>query len=75
VTQHQDVGLYAGLLDEGQKASLALAAGRHAWVHVARGAVTVNGKRLGEGDGAALTDERAVTLEGHGGEVLVFDLA
>jgi redox-sensitive bicupin YhaK (pirin superfamily) len=75
VTLHQDVALYAGVLDEGQKAELAIAPGRHAWVHVARGAVTVNGKRLGEGDGAALSDERALAIEGHGGEVLVFDLA
>jgi redox-sensitive bicupin YhaK (pirin superfamily) len=75
VTLHQDVALWAGVLDDGQKAELALAPGRHAWVHVARGAVTVNGQRLGEGDGAALSDERAVALEGHGGEVLVFDLA
>jgi redox-sensitive bicupin YhaK (pirin superfamily) len=75
VTLHQDAALYVGLLDEGQKATLPLAAGRHAWVHVARGSITVNGKRLGEGDGAALSDERAVSLEGHGGEILVFDLA
>jgi redox-sensitive bicupin YhaK (pirin superfamily) len=75
VTLHQDVALYAGVLDEGQKAELAIQPGRHAWVHVARGAVTVNGKRLGEGDGAALSDERALAIEGHGGEVLVFDLA
>ncbi|HVU52972.1 MAG TPA: pirin family protein [Polyangia bacterium] len=75
VSLHQDVALWAGVLDEGQKAELPLAAGRHAWVHVARGAATVNGKRLGEGDGAALSEERAVVLEGHGGEVLVFDLA
>jgi redox-sensitive bicupin YhaK (pirin superfamily) len=75
VSLHQDVALWAGVLDEGQKAEVPLAAGRHAWVQVARGAVSVNGKRLGEGDGAALSDERAVALEGHGGEVLVFDLA
>jgi redox-sensitive bicupin YhaK (pirin superfamily) len=75
VSLHQDVSLWAGTLDEGQKAEIALASGRHAWVHVARGAATVNGRRLGEGDGAALSDERAVSLEGHGGEVLVFDLA
>jgi redox-sensitive bicupin YhaK (pirin superfamily) len=75
VTLHQDVALYAGVLDEGQQAKLALAPGRHAWVHVARGGATVNGKRLGEGDGAAVSDERALTIDGHGGEVLVFDLA
>jgi redox-sensitive bicupin YhaK (pirin superfamily) len=75
VTLHQDVALYAGVLDEGQRAELALAPGRHSWVHVARGAVTVNGQRLGEGDGAAVSDERTLAVEGHGGEVLVFDLA
>jgi quercetin 2,3-dioxygenase len=75
LTLHQDVALWAGVLDDGQRAEIALAAGRHAWVHVARGAVSVNGRRLGEGDGAALSDERALALEGHGGEVLVFDLA
>jgi redox-sensitive bicupin YhaK (pirin superfamily) len=75
VTIHQDVALHAGVLEEGERAELALAAGRHAWIHVARGAVTVNGQRLGEGDGAAVSDERALTLAGHGGEVLVFDLA
>jgi quercetin 2,3-dioxygenase len=75
VTLHQDVSLYAGVLAEGQRAELALGPGRHAWVHVARGAATVNGRRLGEGDGAALTDERTVAVDGHGGEVLVFDLA
>jgi len=75
VSLHQDVALWAGVLDEGQKAELPLAPGRHAWVHVARGAATVNGKRLGEGDGAALSDERVVAIAGNGGEVLVFDLA
>ena len=75
VSLHQDVALWAGVLEEGQKAEVPLGAGRHAWVHVARGAVTVNGRRLAEGDGAALSDERALALEGHGGEVLVFDLA
>jgi redox-sensitive bicupin YhaK (pirin superfamily) len=75
VTLHQDACLYVGLLDDGQHATLPIAPGRHAWVHVARGAATVNGKRLGEGDGAALSDERAVTIDGNGGEVLVFDLA
>jgi quercetin 2,3-dioxygenase len=75
VTLHQDVALWAGVLDEGQQAELALAPGRHAWVHVARGAASVNGQRLGEGDGAAVSDEASLALEGHGGEVLVFDLA
>jgi redox-sensitive bicupin YhaK (pirin superfamily) len=80
VTIHQDVRLYAGLLGAGEQAALELAPGRHAWVQVARGAVTLGGRTLGEGDGAALTDERALALAGAGSaggepaEVLVFDL-
>ena len=76
LTIHADAVVHAGLLDAGQSAEITLAADRHAWVHVARGRVKVNGRELGEGDGAALTDERLVRIEGvAGGEVLVFDLA
>ena len=50
--------------------------GRHAWVHVARGHARVNGRELGEGDGAAISDEPSVVVEGvDPSEVLVFDLA
>jgi redox-sensitive bicupin YhaK (pirin superfamily) len=75
VTVHQDLDLYAAVLDPGQSATLALRPGRRAWVQVARGAATVNGQALAEGDGAALRDEPEVRIEGGGGEVLVFDLA
>ena len=54
----------------------ALAAGRHAWLHLARGAVALNGHALEEGDGAALSDEASAQIEGRGdAEVLLFDLA
>jgi redox-sensitive bicupin YhaK (pirin superfamily) len=76
VTVHQDVAIHAGRFEAGQKASLPLAEGRGAWVHVARGAVTVNGIALGEGDGAAVEAERSIDVEATGAsEVLVFDLA
>jgi redox-sensitive bicupin YhaK (pirin superfamily) len=74
VTLHQDVSLFTGALAAGETAALALAKGRHAFVHVARGAAVVNGAALAEGDGAALSEESAVALDGRGGEVLVFDL-
>jgi redox-sensitive bicupin YhaK (pirin superfamily) len=71
-----DAVVYSGLFNAGETAELALSAGRHAWVQVARGQVRVNGRDLGEGDGAALSDEPSVRLEGiKGGEVIVFDLA
>lgn len=72
---HQDARLYAGLFDGTESAELPLAAGRRAWVHVARGSLVVNGQKLGAGDGLALQDEAAVRLgDGEGAEVLVFDL-
>jgi len=40
------------------------APGRHAWVHVARGAATINGKPLVAGDGAAVSDETRLTIAG-----------
>jgi quercetin 2,3-dioxygenase len=71
-----DARVYAGVLDTGQKADLALGDGRHAWVQVAEGGVRVNGQELAAGDGVAISDERHLTIEGSDtGEVLVFDLA
>jgi redox-sensitive bicupin YhaK (pirin superfamily) len=76
VTIHQDAELYAGLLDAGETATHRLRPGRHAWVQVARGAVTLNGQPLQEGDGAAVTDEEVLDLTGReAAEVLLFDLA
>ena len=43
---HQDARLYAGLLDGDESAELPLAAGRRAWVHVARGEIVANGQTL-----------------------------
>jgi redox-sensitive bicupin YhaK (pirin superfamily) len=76
VTVHQDVALYAGVFEAGERARHEIAAGRHVWVHVARGRAKVNGATLSAGDGAALSDESGVDVEGiAGAEVLVFDLA
>lgn len=72
---HQDARLYAGLFDGDERATLALDAGRRAWVHVARGKVTVNGKAVVAGDAVAVEEEKEIVLEqGEGAEVLVFDL-
>ena len=75
VALHQDARVYAGLFDAGESASLSLASGRRAYVHVARGEVAVNGTRLGPGDAAMLENEASLALaDGKGAEVLVFDL-
>ncbi|MCA9572549.1 MAG: pirin family protein, partial [Myxococcales bacterium] len=70
----QDVDLHRALLPDGQATELALRRSR-AWVQVVHGTLDVNGARLFPGDGAALTDTRALRLTPHGEvEALVFDL-
>jgi hypothetical protein len=73
---HQDVELWLALVGAGERRELKLRPDRHAWVHVARGSVSVNGTVLGEGDGSAVSGEQSLTLLGvRPAEVLVFDLA
>jgi hypothetical protein len=75
VTIHQDARMYAGLFDGAERASLQLPAGRRAYVHVARGQLTVNGKQLSHGDALKIADVGSIELSaGDHAEVLVFDL-
>ncbi|MGD0835573.1 MAG: pirin family protein [Polyangia bacterium] len=75
VTIHTDARLYAGWFDKGAATELAMPRARHAWVHVARGKARIGGHALEAGDGAALSDEPTVRVEGvDTSEVLVFDL-
>jgi redox-sensitive bicupin YhaK (pirin superfamily) len=75
VTIHQDARVYAGLFDGPEAADLPIRPARRAYVHVARGEVTVNGEALRAGDAAMLEGEPAVRIEGgRQAEVLVFDL-
>jgi hypothetical protein len=72
---HQDASLSVGLFDGDEKASLALQAGRRTYIHVARGALQVNGITLQAGDGLKVTNETQLELhDGKQAEVLVFDL-
>lgn len=64
--------VYASILD-GEKVTHSMEPGRHAWIQVAYGDVRINGVPLGDGDGAAISDERKLELEG-AGEFLLFDL-
>ena len=75
VTIHQDAAVYAALLDGAERASHALAPGRKAYVHVARGKATVNGNELGAGDALKASGETAIVIErGANAEILLFDL-
>lgn len=72
---HQDASLYAALIDGTEKAMHALAPGRRAYVHVARGSVTVNGTPLEAGDALKASGVAEIVLEkGADAEVLLFDL-
>lgn len=77
VTIHQDLDLYATVLQPQATVTHLLAAGRQAWVQVAQGAVQLNGHALTAGDGAALKDETTLTLVSTStdAEVLLFDMA
>ncbi len=76
VTIDQDIAIHAGRLEAGDRVSLALDPARIAWVHLARGTLSINGHRLGAGDGAALSAETAIEFSrADGAEVLVFDMA
>ena len=75
VTIHQDVDLYATILEDGADVTHPLRPGRKAWVQVARGAVRLNGRPLSQGDGAAISDEGTLTFTGTpDAEVLLFDM-
>ena len=76
VLLHADARLHAGLFDGDESASLPLPAGRKAYVHLVRGELEVNSRKLVAGDAAMLDNEPALHLaHGRNAEVLVFDLA
>jgi len=76
VTIHQDADLFASVLDKGARVEHLLPAGRSAWLQAVSGKVAVNGIELSAGDGAAVSAESTLTVEGsaNGSEILLFDL-
>jgi redox-sensitive bicupin YhaK (pirin superfamily) len=72
---YQDIRVYAGLFDGGESAELELAPDRYAYVQVAKGEISVNGRKLEEGDGARVRKETKLTFDnGKNAEILVFDM-
>ena len=70
-----DAAVYASVLSAGKQVEHALAPGRHAWLHVAKGSVTANGQKLSDGDAIAVSDEAQVSVTAdQDSELLLFDL-
>lgn len=73
---HQDARVYASKLNEGAAIEHRLESGRHAWIQVARGSVEVNGEKLEQGDGAAISEEASIKSRAETpSEILLFDLS
>lgn len=75
VTIHQDARVYASLLDGDVRLTHALRPGRRAYLHLVRGALSVNGERLQGGDAAKIEGEPLITIsDAEAAELLLFDL-
>jgi hypothetical protein len=75
LTLHQDVSLFATRLGSHQETKYVLGPGRHGWIQVVRGSVSVNGESLRQGDGAATGEAEPILLRAEtAAEVLLFDL-
>jgi quercetin 2,3-dioxygenase len=73
---HQDASIYASVLSPGASLVHALAAGRHAWLQLPRGQLTINGVPMTDGDGAAISGESVLSISAQReSEFLLFDLA
>ncbi len=73
---HQDARIFLASIDAGQQVTHELETGRHAWLQVLRGKVTLNGHDFNTSDGAAVSDETMLAIEAtDNAEVMLFDLA
>lgn len=76
LTVQQDVELFGALLDGGRQLEYTVLPDRHLWIQMIKGRLKVNDTELQAGDGAALSDEKLVTLlADEDSELLIFDLA
>ena len=75
VTIRQKTRIYAALLSSGQQVEHSIHAGHSAWVQVARGKILLGSQPLKAGDGAAISDEKSLTIAAEEkAELLLFDL-
>ncbi len=73
---NQDAKLFVTLLAPGEELTQSLGAKRFGWIQVAKGEIELNGHKLSQGDGAAIGEEKTLTIQAtQEAEVLLFDLA
>jgi len=76
VMVHQDVSLFASIIDVGKDVDHSMNQSRYGWLQVARGTLTINGERAGQGDGVVIVGESELKLIAQEpAEILLFDLA
>jgi quercetin 2,3-dioxygenase len=76
VEVHQDISLFASILDAGHEVERTMEPARYGWIQVARGSVTVNGETAAQGDGVVVVGESSLNIRGEEpSEILLFDLA
>ncbi|MES2012166.1 MAG: pirin family protein [Pseudomonadota bacterium] len=72
---HQDLALFATILEAGHQLDYSPAVGRSVYVHVASGDVTLNGITLTQGDAVAVDNEATIVVMSQTeAEILLFDL-
>lgn len=73
---HQDARIYLAQLDADAVVQHSLSSGRHAWLQVLRGSVSLNGQRLETSDGVAVSEETELNIKVETeAEIMLFDLA
>ncbi len=76
LTVRQDVSMFDARLEPGVSLRHDLAPGRHAWLQVTRGTLNLGNQTLDAGDGAAVSEDVALTVTSEkGADLLLFDLA
>lgn len=72
---HQDADLFASVLEKGKSVEHSMKPARFAWLQLARGSLKLNGLVMEAGDGAAISDEKRISISAEKeSEILLFDL-
>jgi redox-sensitive bicupin YhaK (pirin superfamily) len=76
VSIHQNIRLFMANLLKANKINYKFTEGRHGFLQLMRGQISIDGKTLKEGDGVEISDERNISLTAQAdSEILLFDLA